>query len=163
MYAFNGVYDGGILIFNTCQAVERMFKKNAKSIEQTDDIPRALVNFGGSSILFKEANSAQKKFEKFLNNGCTGENFKHMENLVRRVTLDQLEKLQAQKSEEESKESFKFNLTELTVDTIGYAILKKTFGPPCVNLGENIPIYIEGKIQPCSVPMAIRLTYQQSL
>ena len=50
--AVNGINGAGVLLLNTCQSVERMLIKNAKCIERSDDAPRLLAGFGGSSVAY---------------------------------------------------------------------------------------------------------------
>ena len=52
MTVLNGVFDTGLLVFNTCQNMEKMLIKNAKKIDKGDDIARVLAGFGGSSFVF---------------------------------------------------------------------------------------------------------------
>ena len=50
--AFNSTFDTGVLLMNTCQNVDKMLLKNAKSIDKSDDIERLFKGFGGTSFVF---------------------------------------------------------------------------------------------------------------
>ena len=93
-HAFNLTWEGGMLVFNTCELMERMLVKNVESVGRSDDMPKLLNGFGGTSYIFsadkKLQNCGKKNQKAFLK----GDNQNRLDQLIRDVTLKRLQWLQ---------------------------------------------------------------------
>ena len=57
MYGINFMFGDGLLVFNTCQALDWMLIKNAKLVDKSNYLSRILKNFGGSTYVFAKNSS----------------------------------------------------------------------------------------------------------
>lgn len=62
MVAVNSIVgDGSLLVFNDCESMKQMLIKNAKHVDKSDDIPRIIHGFGGTSFVFQKNSKEQTK------------------------------------------------------------------------------------------------------
>ena len=74
--------------------MERMLIRNAKHIDKSDEIPRVLTNFGGTSFVFMENGKKQQSIKKLFKTGYKGEdNVRYLEQSISKVTMARLKTL----------------------------------------------------------------------
>lgn len=95
MIALNSVFERGLLVFNSCESLDRMLIKNAKQVDKSDDIARLLNNYGGSSFVFMSNGKDQASIKKLFKTVYKDENFNLLAKLLRKVVLKKLELIQA--------------------------------------------------------------------
>jgi len=155
--ALNAIFDTGVLVFNSCESLERMLIKNAKVIDKSDDIARLLNGYGGTSFVFRANSKGQASIKKYFRTTYKDENVPLLEKILRKVVLGKLEKIQAKVKED--KKLVYFNLTEEITDTIGTFVLKMIFGDANIDLDETVRIYIDGVEKSMPFSVAFRATF----
>ena len=75
---------------NTCQNVDRMLLKNAKSIDKSDDIERLFKGFGGTSFVFQKSGKYQASVKKYFKTVYKDKNFELLNELIRKVVFEKL-------------------------------------------------------------------------
>ena len=154
------MFGDGLLVFNTCQALDWMLIKNAKLVDKSNYLSRILKNFGGSTYVFAKNSSEQAKTKKFVAEFYNGENLKHLEKLLRKHVQEKLNALQNRAKN--GKLWLQFNITNEVVDTIGEFILRAAFGESDVSLDEKVGIFIDGTEQDLSFPVGLRTVWNQA-
>ena len=54
-YCINCIYEGGLLVFNSCSALE-LIHSNKAHVDKSEDYPKILKGFGASAYYFSQAN-----------------------------------------------------------------------------------------------------------
>ena len=96
-YCINGVYEGGLLVFNSCSALDLMHS-NKSHVDKSEDMPKILTGFGASAHYFSQANSGgtgdkgkqQRSDKRYLKALFKGGNDKFLDKLLRNVAFDRI-------------------------------------------------------------------------
>ena len=159
--AINNGASPGLVVLTNAAGMERMLIKNGKAVDKSHMVPSLLGGFGGRSFVFAKNSKQQASTKKYLKQLFAGSNLEQVRALLKRVTLQRLQRLQS--SAKERKKLVEFNLTAELVDTIGIFALKVFFGEPNIDVEpDTLQIYNDaGTLETMSFSMAFRTVWRQ--
>ena len=159
MYAVNASFGDGLLQFTTSSSLDQMLIKNAKSIDKSDDISRVLNGLARSSFVFMKNGKPQSKTKRYFRQMYKGENLKHLDQMVRRVSMDRLKRLQ----DGAEKKVASFNLTDEITETVGLFVFKAIFGEEIISEQDTVRLEVDGKQRTLPVTIAFRVVWRQTM